>query len=206
MQEKPRNYDEKVDPRPVTPPAMKLSPKPDQSAYPPIFPFAYRKLLELQCFLIGMHLSAEQAGTIIRQFPSHAFLRVLCFQSLFGMIVDIDNMHYIMDKVFYESERWEALHRMGILNLYDPLYPDRSYKLDLRRWDHREWCKILISLAITEPGNNWVNAEYRWGKYDEPVPGWELPLSWTEPDTASGEGGYVMLIMICIMCFIFDHI
>ena len=49
-------------------------------------------------------------------------------------------------------------------------------------------CKILISLAIAEPGDNWVNGgEYRWSKYDEPVPGWILPAPWTQPDTADGE-------------------
>ena len=51
------------------------------------------------------------------------------------------------------------------------MYPDRDYRLDLRRWDHREMVKILVKLASAEPGDNWLNVSYRWAKYDEPVPG-----------------------------------
>lgn len=50
-------------------------------------------------------------------------------------------------------------------------------------------CKILILLAITEPGENWEDEEYRWSKYDDIVPGWELPQTWTEPDEAHGGTG-----------------
>lgn len=57
------------------------------------------------------------------------------------------------------------------MNILDPLKPDRLYRLDLRRYDHREWVKILVTLAIAEPGDNWEQVSYRWGKYDEPVPG-----------------------------------
>jgi hypothetical protein len=59
---------------------------------------------------------------------------------------------------------------------------DMEFRLDLRRWDHREWSKVLITLALAEPGDNWVDCEYRWSKYDENVPGWELPASWALPD------------------------
>jgi hypothetical protein len=84
----------------------------------------------------------------------------------------------------------KALHRMGMLNVYDSLAPDRQYKLDLRRWDHREMSKILIELAVEEPGSNWVNETFRWSKYDEPIPGWVLPNGWTAPDEEmNGEGG-----------------
>ena len=30
---------------------------------------------------------------------------------------------------------------------------------------------------------------YRWSKYDDHVPGWELPQTWTEPDEAHGNTG-----------------
>jgi len=57
------------------------------------------------------------------------------------------------------------------MNILDPMKPDRFYKLDLRRYDHREWCKILAVLAVAEPGDNWEMCTYRWAKYDDPVPG-----------------------------------
>lgn len=52
--------------------------------------------------------------------------------------------------------------------------------------------KILISLSISEPGTNWMDETYRWSKYDDHVPGWQLPSTWTldddDPD-AVGEAG-----------------
>ena len=183
--EKPRNFDEAVDPTPITPREMKLETPPDKTEFPYIFPLAYRKFLELQVEMVGSSLTSKQAAVIINYFPRAAFLRVKCFQLLFGSIIDFDHMRLILDGVFDQSERTEAIHRMGILNIYDSLHPNRYFRLDLRRWDHREWAKIVICLAVSEPGDNWVNATYRWGKYDEHVPGWELPKSWTE----SNEGG-----------------
>ena len=59
------------------------------------------------------------------------------------------------------------------------MYPDRYYKLDLRRWDEREMAKILIIFAVEEPGENWIAETFRWTKYETPVPGWQLPQSWT---------------------------
>ena len=44
-------------------------------------------------------------------------------------------------KVFTVDERDETLHRLGLLNVYDPCFVDREFKLDLRRWEHREWSK-----------------------------------------------------------------
>jgi hypothetical protein len=75
------------------------------------------------------------------------------------------------------------------MNLLDPMTPDRLYRLDLRRYDHREWCKILLVLAINEPGENWEGQQYRWGKYDEPVPGWTLPGTWSHQDDGGNSGG-----------------
>ncbi len=49
----------------------------------------------------------------------------------------------------------QLFHRIGIMNLMDPMKPDRLYRLDLRKVDHREWVKILVTLAIAEPGENW---------------------------------------------------
>lgn len=158
-----------------TPRDFKLAEKPDRTNFPPIYPLAYRKLILLQIELLAIHLTVEQAATIIKFFPSIAFLRVQAFLCLFNCIIDFDNLPLIIDKIFNESERYEAIHRLGILNLYDSFYPDRHYRLDLRRWDHREWAKILVTLAMTEPGDNWENQAYRWSKFDEIVPGWELP-------------------------------
>ena len=38
--------------------------------------------------------------------------------------------------------------------------------------------KILVKLAVEEPGENWRNVKFRWSKYNEAVPGWVLPMNW----------------------------
>ena len=61
-----------------------------------------------------------------------------------------------------------------------------------------ETCKVMIRLALDEPGDNWVNAEYRWSKYDPAVPGWMLPSTWTVPDEENdGEGQSVSQLVRC---------
>ncbi|KAJ1444300.1 hypothetical protein M885DRAFT_581109, partial [Pelagophyceae sp. CCMP2097] len=57
------------------------------------------------------------------------------------------------------------------------------YLLDLRWRDHRELCAALVVLSVEEPGENWVDATFRWTKFDSEVPGWILPQTWA---TAAG--------------------
>lgn len=39
--------------------------------------------------------------------------------------------------------------------------------------------------AITEPGENWIDETYERKVELGPLPGWELPLDWTSPDTTA---------------------
>lgn len=70
-----------------------------------------------------------------------------------------------------QLEYLELCHRIGYLNIVNPLKPDRYYSLDLRIWEQRELCKVFIKLAIEEPGENWVDETYQWSFYDEPLAG-----------------------------------
>ena len=49
--------------------------------------------------------------------------------------------------------------------------------------------KMLVRLAALEPGLNWIDPKYRWGKYDENVPGWILPSHWSDPDEKDPQTG-----------------
>jgi hypothetical protein len=161
--------------------------KPSMTKYHKIFPYAYMKLLKLQLALPAMFLSIDQVVDIIQMFPAVDYLRVQVFVSMFSRIVDYDKNGVRILDILSRDDQSELLHRVGILNIMDPISPDRLYRLDLRRWDHRESCKIMIQLAIIEPGDNWLGEEYRWSKYDGNVPGWSLPMQWTTPD--DGDGG-----------------
>lgn len=82
-------------------------------------------------------------------------------------------------------EREEVYHRVGFLNVWNPMEPDSDYKLYLSSWEQREVAKILFRLAVVEPGDNLLEQNYQQSVIEEYVPGWELPLSWTNEITGS---------------------
>ena len=155
------------------------------------FHICYVKLLELQVTTCALHLSAAQAAYLISKFPSEDYLRVQAFLILFNRIVDVENINErIVEGIpFSVLEKREVNHRVGNLNLFNPMFPDHEYWLDLRYREQREVAKILIKLAVEEPGQNWVNEYFKRTKTADPTPGWELPKHWAEEDTPSGTGG-----------------
>ena len=177
--------------RPPTPDDLKLPPGPAKDQMHPIYPLAYCRLLELQIMMPNIYLTVEQLTKLIKYFPDDiAFLRAQVIMSCFSHIIDQENMYILIDKHLTYDECNEMYHRIGILNLLDPMNPDRLYRLDLRRNDQREWCKIITFLAVAEPGDNWTDVEYRWGKFDAPVPGWTLPGNWNSSyDDGGNRGG-----------------
>ncbi len=52
--------------------------------------------------------------------------------------------------------------------------PDRDYLLDLALPDEREAARMLVKLAVSEPGENWTNESYG------DIVDWELPATWAE--------------------------
>lgn len=86
----------------------------------------------------------------------------------------------------------------GILNIWTPVYPDGSYRLNLSAWDNREAAKILFKLAEVEPGENLINETFRPSLIEDPIPGWELPMPWTV--CIRGSGSYKLDIY-----FLFAH-
>ncbi|CAN0356904.1 unnamed protein product, partial [Laminaria digitata] len=68
--------------------------------------------------------------------------------------------------------------------------PDGPYVLDLKCWEEREWAKILIKLAVEEPGANWANETFTHTRGASNIWGWLLPENWTrEDDDMGGDGG-----------------
>lgn len=185
------NYNPDPNFRPPTPDVLFRGEMPEKRKMSAIYPYAYRKMLELQIEMPGLFLSASQAVQLMDYFPEEGYLRVQVLLAIFSHIIDVENVCHIYDNHCSLNERLELIHRLGILVVMDPMKPDREYCLDLRHYDQREWAKVLISLALNEPGDNWVDGgEYRWSRYDDPVPGWILPQPWTLPDESDGgEGG-----------------
>lgn len=122
--------------------------------------------------------------------PRDDYARVQALTIMLARVVDLENVHKLVSKLT-PKEEVEAYHRMGILNLMNPMEPDRYYTLDMRSREEREACKILVKLAVEEPGENWTHETYAWTLKDDPIPGWVLPLSWTidENETNNSSAG-----------------
>lgn len=68
-------------------------------------------------------------------------------------------MCLLVDTLRPDEER-EVLARRGFLNVVNPLFVDRYYRLDLSVWDEREMSKILIRLVRKKNARK-IALEYR---------------------------------------------
>lgn len=160
------NYNPDPDFRPSTPDVLSSGIAPSRRQMPAIYPYAYRKLLDLQIQMPVLYFSTAQTAELMALFPQEGYLRIQLLLAVFSHLTDTENLCDIYDALS-DDEKAELVHRVGVLCITDPMRPDREYRLDLRRWDQREMCKILIQLCINEPGDNWIDGgEYRWSKYD----------------------------------------
>ena len=109
----------------------------------------YILLLELEVILCGKYISTDQAIHMMKYFTPKGWLRVMAFSSMFSRIKDLQNIYKIME-ILEKNEQEECFHRVGYLNIINPLKPERFYHFDLAYPDHREMTKILVVLAIIE--------------------------------------------------------
>ena len=92
---------------------------------------------------------------------------------LISHIKDIENFDLLLDTV-PEIDRFEILHRVGHLNVMNPLKPDGHYRLELDIYEQREVAKMLIELAAAEDGENWIGERYK-RSFEKPfVPDWQV--------------------------------
>jgi hypothetical protein len=131
-----------------------------------------------------MWLSCRQVMDIYNAFkaedaPLDVLVRVICI--LFSRIVDLENFSDILTSI-PSATKCEIIHRLGILNTLCPMKPDGLYELDLSCKDHREFLKLLIKLAVIEPGQNAFIEQFYSTRVEEPRIDLEIPPLWTEPD------------------------
>ena len=119
--------------------------------------------------------------------PTAFDARIETARLLFSRIIDIENYVDIYDSLPF-SEQMKLNKMIGILNIINPMKPDRFYELELSSKEDRDMCKILVKLAVEEPGENWLNESYTWVKGEPPIAGWELPATWAKDDCGE-EGG-----------------
>lgn len=95
--------------RPPTPEAMRNPPAPSKLVMHPIFPMAYKRLMELQIMMPYLYISVAQLMQLLEYFPpDECFLRIQVIQSVFSHITDLENMYQIIDKMLTENEKIEV--------------------------------------------------------------------------------------------------
>eukprot|EP00937_MAST-01D_sp_MAST-1D-sp2_P003130 g3130.t1 len=70
------------------------------------------------------------------QFDSNVSPRIRILQVMFGRIVDLYNFHVVL-RCLTPNEQEEAAHRLGWLNMFNPVRPLRMFWLDLSKPDER---------------------------------------------------------------------
>jgi hypothetical protein len=131
------------------------------------------QLVQMEVIFGDFWFSCEQILSIF-PFFFHGHFEIARF--FFGRIVDLQNFHLIFDSLTRENQFLFA-KAIGYLNFLNPMYVDRLYELDLSIRDERETTKMLVDLAIVEPGENWINQKFALVG-EEWIPGWQLPTRW----------------------------
>lgn len=76
--------------------------------------------------------------------PVSVIVRALCI--LFNCIVDRAQFYSLMFSCS-DQLRNELVHRLGILNVWSPQYPDGKFELDLAAHDQRQAFRIMCLLV-----------------------------------------------------------
>ncbi|KDO32962.1 hypothetical protein SPRG_02654 [Saprolegnia parasitica CBS 223.65] len=145
------------------------------------------KLFQIETAVGDRWLSVNQAHEIIDCMPTLHHGKTEAIRVLFARIIDLENFATILDALSLPEQK-EVARSLGWLNIMNPKFPDRYYELDLAVRDERELAKIYVALAVTEPGENWVNETFAWQRGEPPIPGWQLPISWTKDDGGPEDG------------------
>jgi len=103
--------------------------------------------------------------------------RVELIVSLFGSVVDLHNFEIVLRRLT-PLEAACVYCRIGWLHLYNPMKPQGAYELDLSRREERIVLKTITTLSTHEPGENFMEVNFRWERNMDPMPGFELTVPW----------------------------
>ncbi|CAE7452186.1 unnamed protein product, partial [Symbiodinium microadriaticum] len=134
-------------------------------------------LLVYQVYFSVVQIEAIVNKFLNRNAPTVVTARAL--QMMFPRIVDLENMPLLVNKLPNDLKE-ELFHRVGVLNIWNPIHMDGEYKFDLASWDQREAAKMALKLVTLERGENMFhNQKFIPSAVEDEAPGWVLPYSWT---------------------------
>jgi hypothetical protein len=146
------------------------------------------KLVQIESAICDRWLSCDQAAQIIACMPTAFQARPETARILFSRLIDVNNFYRIYDALDSQEDQYMCVKTLGWLNICNPMAPERRYVLDVSVRDEREMTKLLVELAIAEPGENWINQRFSAAKGEPGIPGWKLPVRWEKEDDGSKDG------------------
>jgi len=137
-------------------------------------------LADLASHLVNSYLTARQLSDVVRLVPlSLSALRLEIVITFWPRVIDMPEMYRVMFALTVQ-ERRELVHRLGILNLLDPLNLDGDYVLNLKFRDHRVMTGILAHLVLNESSSSFRGVGGRGNPDFNSIQGWKLPSSWLD--------------------------
>ncbi|KAG6574515.1 Leucine-rich repeat-containing protein 74 [Phytophthora cinnamomi] len=143
------------------------------------------KMVQIESAICDRWLSCEQASKIISCMPATFHARPETARILFSRLIDLHNFYRLYDAMS-RPEQHASARMLGWLNIMNPMAPERVYALNLSVHDEREMTKVLVDLAIGEPGENWLNQSFTLVQGEPGIPGWKLPARWEKEDNKEG--------------------
>ena len=101
--------------------------------------------------------------------------------AIYNRIVDIHNIEVVLRQL--DGYEVGCIYcRLGWLALFNPLKPEGAWEVEVSRLEERKVAKMLCLLSTNEPGKNWLSETFKWHREADPMPGWELTVSWMSGD------------------------
>jgi hypothetical protein len=102
----------------------------------------------------------------------HFRSRRQAFADASAQVVDWTNLWSSCSRLPYANLK-AITNRIGILQLFNPLYVEGYYELDLEDRSHAIVARVLVDLSVKEPGENWIDETFCGRPF-------ELPATWVE--------------------------
>jgi ribosomal protein L12E/L44/L45/RPP1/RPP2 len=96
---------------------------------------------------------------------------------LYSRVVDLHNFEIVWE-VLSAQDCACVVGRIGLLNVFNPMKPDVTMELDLRRREERMVAKMIVYLSVDEPGINLNYKRFQWKRELDPIPGWDVTEPW----------------------------
>ena len=141
------------------------------------------RLIEAMDECFGLHfIRSRHLAILLERFPKECLMdkvpifgsyRVEIVVSFFPRLFDIHNFELIM-RVLDANEKASIFCRIGRLNIMNPMKPEGGYELNMGLYEERQCAKILVTLSVIEPGDNFIGGRFRWDREQDFIPGWEV--------------------------------